>query len=1086
MFSFPTALEKGICLLVCALIFSANTSLTQPYYFKHYEVEDGLANNRVLCSLQDSKGFMWFGTVEGLCRFDGYVFKTFQKNKLDSTALHGNYINCLYEDANEQLWVGTAEGLHKYNAGSENFSLLSGTEDKFIRDVTADKAGNLWFIASIVSNSYDNNAFTLFRYNTTAKIFRSYKKEVAEPTSICTGAGTIWVSTSLGLLKKYDESQDGFIAYDVCQKNASSIYVETIYNTGNNSLLISVRDDGIKVFDIAAGSCKDFLNFAIKTKITAKEFAQYSANEFWVATERDGVFICNTKTNKVTHLLQNYNNPYSISDNTVFTICKDREGGIWIGTLFGGINYYSSEYSTFQKFFPHSGANSSVTNVVSDITEDTDGNLWIGTPNAGVNKLNVKSCEFKNFGPASSLKTIPYSTISGLLAVGNELWIGTLGNGILKMNIKTEKVTKHYTQAAGKISLKDKWVVYFYLSTSKDLFAGTWKGLYKYNTATDSFYLVHGFAFETLGMVEDKELFWIGTRSNGVFTLNKFTGEINHIVHNENDTAKTHSLVNNGLNDIFLDSDKNLWFATGEGLSKYNPAKKSFKNYTIKNGLPTNFILDVLEDNKKNIWISTTKGLVSLNPVSDSLKIYTTGNGLLSDQFSYNSSYKDKKGKLYFGSVKGLISFYPEDFTSNNFIPPVYLTGFQVNNKELLLNEENSPLKNAITHTDTIILKHNQATFSIDFAALSYKSPLKNEYAYKMDGLDNEWTYLKTNRKIYYTGLSPRTYTFKVKASNSSGVWNTEERTLVIKILPPVWASTWAYWLYAAMILLIVYLTIRYYYNRTVEKNKRKMELLEHEKEKEIYNAKIEFFTNVAHEVKTPLTLIKGPMEKIMRKSYLVPEMKKNFELMERNTNRLLELTSQLLDFRKTEINGFSLNFVETDIHKLLCEVYCDFKILAEEKNLDYTIDLPKNYLAVYVDLDAINKILFNLFSNAIKYAHKIVRIKLLPFKKGDTFFIIEVENDGYLIPYEMKEKVFEPFFRIKGTEAQKGTGIGLSLSRSLAQLHKGDIELKPNGHSTNVFALTLPVHQEKEFNLYEQKREIVLNGTSDSQVEQD
>jgi ligand-binding sensor domain-containing protein len=216
MFSFLTALEKDICLLACSVILSANTLLAQPYYFKHYQVEDGLANNRVLCSLQDSKGFMWFGTVQGLCRFDGYTFKTFQKNRLDNTALQGNYITCLYEDAKEQLWIGTAEGLHQYTAATESFSLLRGTENKFIREVTADKAGNLWFIASINSHSYDNNAFTLFRYNTITNTFKPYKKEVIEPTSICAAAGTIWAATSLGLLKKFNESQDGFRTYNVC------------------------------------------------------------------------------------------------------------------------------------------------------------------------------------------------------------------------------------------------------------------------------------------------------------------------------------------------------------------------------------------------------------------------------------------------------------------------------------------------------------------------------------------------------------------------------------------------------------------------------------------------------------------------------------------------------------------------------------------------------------------------------------------------------------------------------------------------------------------------------------------------------
>lgn len=483
MFSFLTALEKKNYLLVCALIFSANTLLAQPYYFKHYQVEDGLANNRVLCILQDSKGFMWFGTVEGLCRFDGYTFKTFQKNIQDTAALHGNYITCLREDADKQLWVGTAEGLHQYNAATESFSLLPGTENKFIHDITVDKVGNLWFIASMVSHSYNNNAFTLFRYNTTTKTFKSYKEEVIEPTSICSAAGTIWAATSLGLLKKYNESRDGFITYNVCEKSEPPNWIEKIYNAGNNNLFISIRDEGIKVFDIATASSSDFVGQnAIITKITAKEFVQYSANEFWVATERDGVFVCNTKTQRVTQLIQNYNNPHSISDNTAFTICKDREGGIWIGTLFGGINYYSNEYSTFQKFFPQNVVNSFVSNVITNITGDADGNLWVGIPNAGLNKLNTQSGIFKNFGPASRLKTIPYPTISGLLATGDDLWIGTLGEGILRMNTKTEKVIKHYTQAAGKISLRDKWVMYFYLSASKDLYAGTWKGLYQYDT----------------------------------------------------------------------------------------------------------------------------------------------------------------------------------------------------------------------------------------------------------------------------------------------------------------------------------------------------------------------------------------------------------------------------------------------------------------------------------------------------------------------------------------------------------------------------------------------------------------------------
>jgi signal transduction histidine kinase len=343
-------------------------------------------------------------------------------------------------------------------------------------------------------------------------------------------------------------------------------------------------------------------------------------------------------------------------------------------------------------------------------------------------------------------------------------------------------------------------------------------------------------------------------------------------------------------------------------------------------------------------------------------------------------------------------------------------------------------------------------------------------YAYKMEDLDDDWTYLKTNRKAYFTELVPGVYTFKVKASNSSGVWNEQETSLIIEILPPWWASPFAYGTYLVVGLLLISYLIRNYHNRIEAKNRRKIELLEIAKEKEIFQAKIEFFTNVAHEIRTPLTLIKGPLEKVMKRADLIPDLTNNLKIMEKNTNRLIDLSNQLLDFRQTEIKGFSLSFVKTNVSELLEETYLNFKTLADQKNLSYEINLPASPLFAYIDTEALNKILCNLFSNAVKYASDKVLVELLAFRDEDKAFTILVKNDGYIIPYEKREQIFQPFFRLKETEKQKGTGIGLALARSLAELHKGILYLKERENDLNVFQLTLPIHQENEFNLYEEQ----------------
>ena len=1046
-------------LLACLFICGAGRTCAQLYYFRHYQVENGLSNNAVICSLQDKRGFMWFGTKDGLNRFDGYAFKVFRHHPGDTGSIGSNFIHSLFEDKSGTLWVGTENGLFRYDTATESFHLLEAAPKGQIRAIQADNRGNIWFVAG----------FSLFRYHPGNRQLQYFSTEdFFEATSLCLAAdGNIWVSTADGHLQKHDDRSDTFSAYDMFghSKQPVSRWIEKVCSAPDGSILVGTSNQGVKRFDIASGAYSDILTYNDDhTEIFVRNFLQTADHEYWIATET-GIFIYNTISGKAQNLRKMYNDPYSISDNAVYTFCRDREGGIWAGTYFGGVNYHPRQYTPFRKYFPKTGENSLSGNVVREIHADRYGNLWIGTEDAGLNKLSPSSQVFTHFQPGGAAGSISYTNIHGLLLDGDELWIGTFEHGLDVLNIRSGKVIRRFNMQSGLSSLKSNFIYCIYRPNGGPIMLGTTRGAYQYDAERNDFSQFEGLPLNNWYscLLRDKQgIFWAGTYGSGIHYYDPSKGKQGNFRYEENDI---HSASSDRINSIFEDSRGRLWFATEGGLCRYNRRENDFTRYTTRNGFPSDFMLSILEDKRGQLWISTSRGLCCFNPELGSVKTYTRANGLLSDQFNFNSAYRDLSGRMYFGSGKGFISFHPDEFVQNTFAGPVYITGFQVHNRELPIAAKGSPLQRSVTNTSSITLGYHQSTFSIDFALLSYTAPEIAEYAYKMDGLDKSWTYLKTNRKAYFTELAPGTYTFRVKACNSGGVWS-RETSVIIEIMPPWWRSWWALTLYALLAAVIIVYIIRSYHKRTEEKNRRKIERFEAAKEKEVFKAKIEFFTNVAHEVKTPLTLIKAPLEKVIRKAGHLPEIKDSLAIMQRNTNRLIDLTAQLLDFRQTELNGYSLSFVKANISGLLEEMHIAFRPLAEQRQLTFSLDLPAGALYAYVDIEAFNKILSNLFDNAIKYADTCAHVQLMAFTEQDNYFTIAISNDGHLIPEDMKEKIFEPFFRLKETEMQKGTGIGLALSRSLATLHKGTLVLQTGSHQLNVFVLSIPVHQEIEFNL--------------------
>ena len=1032
-------------LCLAAVVISANFVFGQPYYFTHYQVENGLSNNAVLCSLQDHQGFMWFGTRDGLNRFDGLSFKVFRNDPDNKTSIGSNSLQCLYEDVNNRIWAGTEKGIFRYDEQTEKFSQLKVAGDLSIRNIKVT-GSDIWYIS----------LYTLYRYNEKTGKLKTFRTG-REITSYCLMKdNTLWVSTSAGTIARYDDAADTFTEYNLFTRSpyAVSRWIESVFDTGTGILLIGTSNQGLKSFDTRSCSYKDVITLNTdRTELIVREMIAATGDEYWIATQ-SGIYILNLSSGAYRHLVKEQNDPYSLSDNIVHTLCRDKEGGIWAGTYFGGINYYPKQYMTIKKYFPRSGFNSISGNAVREICPDKNGNLWIGTEDAGLNKFNPVTGECKNFNAGTGSQRVSYSNIHSLLMRDNEIWVGTYLHGLDVLNTRTEKRIRHYN--TGNSSIGSNFIYSIFRTSTGLVIVATDKGLYQYEPEKDDFTLISFFPkvfYRTL--YEDKTgTIWAGTYGDGVYYYNT-SGSYGQFKSQPNNRF---SLPSNLINKIFEDSDGNMWFATEGGLSEFNKQSKRFESFTTRTGFPSDVTYAILQDGKKNLWVSTSKGLVCFSPASRKIKVYTKSHGLLTDQFNYSSGYKDGNGQMYFGSVKGLITFYPDSIRKDVFSPPVFLTGFQIHNKELPIDGNGSPLKSSITSAKSITLSHSQSTFSIDFAALSYTAPDMTRYAYKMEGLDKEWTALKTNRKVYFTELNTGTYTFKVKALNDNTGEYGNPAVLQISILPPVWKTWWAFAVYIISCMSIAYLVIQHFINRAKEKNKRILEKLEYDRERENYKDKFEFFTNVAHEIRTPLTLIKGPMENIMERADEIPSIKGSLEIMNRNTDRLLHLSSQLLDFRKIEMNGFRLSFAREDISAMLLDHYAGFKAIAKKKQLNMTVDFPSFFYA-FTDAEALNKIISNLWDNALKYSRSTVHVSLAAVPgDGDTYSII-FKNDGLLIPPESREMIFKSFYRAKEAVKLPGTGIGLTLSRSLAEMHGGTLQLDPTHENINVFILTLPTN---------------------------
>ncbi|MFT3902679.1 MAG: two-component regulator propeller domain-containing protein [Niabella sp.] len=1034
------------------------------YYFKHYRVDDGLVHNSVISVIQDRSGLIWIGTRAGLTRFDGYSFKPCENKKNKFGSVGNNVINSIAEDKNGMIWVGTGKGLFKYDPYKEIFSELEQVPKEYVSNLIIDRNSNLWFLVN----------FSLYRYIQSENRIENLK--IPASCIALDSSMNLWMGNDDGVIRIYNHKKgsdnDIRIVSQAIPANSKSI--SKIYPINNDNILVGCFKQGLKSYNTKTGKVNSLPLHTDNNEIYVRDIALGNNQQYWIATE-SGIYIYDPLRNTSYNLKKRTGDPYALADNAVYTICRDNHGGIWVGTFFGGLSYYSKENARFEKYYPKPGVNSISGNAVREICADENHNLWIGTEDAGLNKLNLKTDEFTNYIATGKKGAISYPNIHGLLAWGQQLFIGPFLQGLEIMDIRTGLVTDRFKLIGAKNDQVSDFVISIYRTKDNRLLVGTayhGSGLFEYDTHHKTFKRIPQIPYNSyvFDIFEDsKGNIWTGSVTQGAYYYNPQTGAKGNF--HFGDTIKGQLVNEFAVYNIFEDSNHFLWFATtGGGLVKLSPDWKTIKRYSTKNGLPTNVLYAILEDNSKHLWISSLKGIIRLNIETEEIKVYTQANGLITDQFNYNSAYKHSNGKMYFGSVKGMIAFDPASFDQKEPSPPTYITGLQINNKEVTPGTANSPLHKSILYTDTVMLQYNQNNFSIEFAALNFSAPEVTRYKYRMKGLDESWTYLSTNRNAYFTDLAPGKYEFIVQAESNTGSWIGKERHLFINILPPFWKSNTAYLLYAITLAACLYFIVRLYHQYLERKNLQKLQLFEHEKEKEIYQAKIEFFTNITHEIQTPLTLIAGPIEWLIKKFGKEPDIKKSLTIAEKNTKRLVELTSQLLDFRKTEAHQFSLNFVKTDIITLVTDLVTGFKQQANSNNIDLNLELPEEHFTAFVDREAFIKICTNMTSNAIKYATERATVTIKTIEDSDKHFTILFKNDGKGIPEEFRQQIFEPFVRLRGNN-KPGTGIGLSLAKSLTELHNGSLRLVSGEQDLIIFELQLPIHQKIEFQLSSWKK---------------
>lgn len=1005
---------------------------------------------------------MWFGTKDGLNRFDGSSFKTFRFSP--DAKLRENVFTRVVQDKDDNFWLGTEDGVYIYNPREDRFAQFETVAADSVQmrgvvsDLVLDNDGDVWI-------SVEEKG--VFHFDFQSRKLNHYPVPLLpggmKLITLCADKDKMWVFP-YGLPFLQIDKKNGKTTTFQLNDNPALLYnlgeVWTVKPDDYNQLLVSSSTQGFVSINTVNKTHRILLDKdASGHSLFVRCSEKVDRNTIWVGSE-SGLYIYDAGSGKALNLRHNAFIPSSISDNAIYSIYKDKNDGVWVGSYFGGVDYYSSRNNQFELFYPIAGMNEMKGVRIREFCPDPDGNIWIGSEDNGLNLFDPRKNEFL---PLPNALSRIYTNIHALQIDGDYLWIATFSKGLNRYNRKTgELLTFHHSEGdASSISNNSTFAI------CKDrqnmLWIGNLSGLDIYDYDKNNFSSVEQFnGVYVQDIFEDTQgQIWVSTFKKGLHRYDPATKKWTVFLY---DSADAGNSKFNKLTSVFEDSHRRLWITTeGGGFYLFERETGRLKPFNSAwPGLPNDVVYRIEEDNDGFLWLSTNKGLVQFDPNKQTLKNYTIESGLKTNQFNYKSSYKAPDGTLYFGSIEGFVRFDPSRFKSDeDFVPPIVFTDFYINNKPVTPQTADSPLKQNILYTDEIVLPYRQNSFSVRYAVLDYSNMHTYKTSYKLEGFDKEWIDANRNELLVYSNLKPGDYRLTVRL-NEDGQSVIDSKTIDIHIHPPFWMSKWAYFVYALLFLGVLTSVIYSLNRREKRKQLAKMRLFQRQKERELYESKIDFFTNVAHEIRTPLSLIKAPLDYVLLSENVSENVRDNLQIMGKNTDRLLNLTNQLLDFRKTESDAYLLKPQIENVSELIRDTFLRFTPVARQRKLDFALQLPGQDLFVHLDKEAFLKISSNLLGNALKYCEKHIRVKAyLSGGEGNCpEFHLVTENDGELIPSQYKDEIFKPFVHIDKKSADKiitGTGIGLALSRSLAELHGGSLSYEGDA-GYNRFHLVVPM----------------------------
>lgn len=1079
---FTKYLKIIVILLSWYLFCMNNILIAQIVGYKHYSIKDGLSQIEIKCIFQDSEGFMWIGTQNGLNKFDGYYFENIFNDPTDSTSISSNWIFGITEDCDGNLWFGTKEGLNKYDKINDIFTRVNYKNEN---SVVSDDY--IYSLASDSCNIYINTPPSLSILNYKTGKLKVYNNNIPYDgilydfsyPILVSKDGLIWLGSEKGL-------------YYFNPKN------QKFYNfSTNNSNRISHNH--------ITALCED------------------SFGNILIGTEK-GLNIYNPGTKIIKQYFHDENNYNSLSHNFIRSIVSDYTGAYWVGTEEGGLNKIEVNKETGELSFTSyrsevEGTEFISHDIVFSLYEDKSCNLWIGTL-AGLNKVDLKRKKYRVYKKAESPGSVDLldNFIASVYEEDDLIWIGNWGKGLNLYNKNTNKVIHYLSSYRGKRNIPNNYVHVLFKDSKSRFWLGTRNGLSifndskkrfipfdKYFKINDSGYFINNRVY---CITEDSSgEIWIGT-GNGICVFNP---ETKHNIIFREGNLKPFDIAHNLVYSILEDRDKHIWIATSDGLDMYDPEKNIlyhykhnpnttntlcydftislcedkfgdiwigtstgvnsfnkkdsvFSYYSTKNGLPSNIVYNIIEDNNNDLWFTTGKGLAKYSIDSKTFKTYSFEEELEGGEFNLKAVFKSEEGEMFFGSVGGLLAFHPDSLSDSEFIPPIVITSFS-KEQEGIRSEKN-------IYKEEIKLSYKDYAFTIKFASLDYTNPRKNMYAYKMQGLTDEWVDLGNRRSVHFTSLSPGKYVFSVKGTNHDGVWNDIPTSIKIQILPPWWRSNYAYFMYVVIFIVLIISIIKLREKNLIKekrvldnkiKERTKEIALQKEKLNELNITKDKFFSILAHDLKNPFSSLYSMSEIVCSKYKELEEGEKVLALkkIHKSAKLIYNLLENLLTWSNSQRGRIEYNPSEFNLSKLIDQNINLHRQHADKKGVE-VINKNNNYFIAFGDRQMINTVLRNLINNAIKFTKSGGKVEVI-IERKENYYEVQVRDEGIGISDENREKLFriDQKFKSLGTDGEKGTGLGLLLCREFVEKGGGNIWCNSIEGEGSSFYFTIPLGNE-------------------------